>query len=167
MNGMEMLIQRRSIRRYRTDPVPKEQVEQLLKAAFYAPSAKNQHPLHYIVVDQKETLLSFQSFHQSAAMFEKAPMAIIVCGDAAQCWATWRDDAAAATTNICNAAYELGLGTCWCGLYPRDVRVDGMKKAMKLPGNIMPYSLIAVGYPDQETVTPVRDYSHMVHYNQW
>ena len=112
-------------------------------------------------------LQGFQSFHQSAVMFDKAPLGIIVCGDAAKCWATWRDDAAAATTNICNAAHALGLGSCWCGLYPRDARVDGMKKALDLPGEIMPYSMIVLGYADTEVNQPNKDYSHMVHYNGW
>ncbi len=169
MTGMEMLIKRRSVRKYLTTPVPKEMVEKLLEVAYYSPSAKNKHPIHYIIVEDKAVLQSFKKFHGSAAMFDQAPLGIVICGDMTEAWATWRDDAAAVTTNICNAAYELGLGSCWCGLYPRDMRVDGMKEALNLPNHIMPYAMIVLGYPDPEIEIkqPERNYSSRVHYNNW
>ncbi len=164
---IQALLDRRSIRKYKTTPVAKEQIDTLLQAAFYAPSSKNIHPCHFIVIDDKETLNSFNAFHVSAKMFDTAPLAIIVCGDAAEAWATWRDDCASASANICNAAHALGLGSCWCGLYPRDARVDGMKAALKLPGHIMPYSMIVIGHPDEVKSRPERDLAHKVHINKW
>ncbi len=169
MNGIEMLKTRRSVRKYLDTSVPKDKIDILLEVAYYSPSGHNKHPVHYVIVDDKEILQSFKNFHESASMFDTAPLGIVICGDMTEAWATWRDDCAAVTTNICNAAHELELGSCWCGLYPRDARVDGMKKAINLPNHIMPYSMIVIGYLDLdvEVKQPNRDYSDRVHQNGW
>lgn len=61
-------------------------------------------------------------------------------------------------------AVELGLGTCWCGVYPRMDRVNTIKNILKLGDNIIPLGLIHVGYP-AETKEPRTQFdSQKCHY---
>ena len=62
----------------------------------------------------------------------------------------WIQDASAATQNILLMATELGLGTCWNGVYPQVNAVERIKKILELSDDIIPLSLIHVGYMDEE-----------------
>ncbi|MFC2135351.1 nitroreductase family protein, partial [Bacteroidota bacterium] len=146
-----------------------EIVDKLLKAAMYAPSARNEQPWHFVVIDKREILNKIPSIHPYASMLKEAALAIMVCGDthieksveynAINC--------AASTQNILLAAHDVGLGTCWLGVYPREERVKGLVEMFNLPSNIIPISLVSVGYPAEELVTPDRYIEERVHFNLW
>jgi len=57
---IDAILKRRSIRRYSGKPVNKSDVDLLLKAAMYAPSARNQQPWHFIVIDDKSLLIEIK-----------------------------------------------------------------------------------------------------------
>jgi nitroreductase len=60
-----------------------------------------------------------------------------------------------------------GLGAVWLGIYPREERISGMKKLLNIPENVMPFSLISIGYPAEEK-TPANRYDiSRVHNNKW
>ena len=147
-SALDLIMTRRSVRKYTDQPVSDEQLELLLSAACNAPSSKSTHPTHFIVIKDKDKKLELSVMHGGSKALEQAPLAIIVCGDTSLSWACWRDDCAAATMNIIFAAEALGLSSCWCGIYPRDKRVDGFSKYLEIPGHIMPYSMIILGYAD-------------------
>ena len=58
-------------------------------------------------------------------------------------------DCAAATQNILLEAVSMGLGTCWCGVYPREARIASIRELLKIPEPKIPFNVIAVGTPDQ------------------
>ena len=123
MNTTTAILQRRSIRKYIDKPVPKEYVDELLKAAMYAPSARNSRPWAFIISDERPILDGLSELHPYAKMLKEATLAILVCGDlsidkeigylAVNC--------AAATQNILLSACANGLGSVWLGVYPREV----------------------------------------------
>jgi nitroreductase len=78
---MEIINIRRSVRSYSNKPVEKEKVELLLRAAMQAPSARNQQPWHFIVVDDEETLQALATVSRNVQMLKEAPLAIIVLID--------------------------------------------------------------------------------------
>jgi nitroreductase len=80
MEAMYVILGR-SIRKYTAEPVADEQVKRLLEAGMVAPSAHNRQPWHFIVIDDKVTLLEILKFHKYSKMLEQAPLAIVVCGD--------------------------------------------------------------------------------------
>ncbi len=100
-------------------------------------------------------------------MLLHAPAAIAVCGDlriessegynAVNC--------SAATQNILLAAHDMGIGAVWLGIYPRENRIEGLKKVLKLPRHILPISLIALGYPDVRKPPVDRFLKDRVHFN--
>ena len=81
MNTLEALLTRRSVRAFPAEPVRPEQTETLLRAPMHAPSACNQQPWHFIVVDNREQLNAIAGLHPYAKMLKQAPLAVIVCGD--------------------------------------------------------------------------------------
>jgi len=81
MNTLKAILTRRSIRQYKKKKVSKEKINQILKAAMYAPSAMNYQPWHFIVLDRREDIDHLYKINPHAEMLLKAPLVIIVCGD--------------------------------------------------------------------------------------
>lgn len=65
------------------------------------------------------------------------------------------------------AAWDLGIGSCWLGVYPRAERMEPLKKLFKLPEHIVPMMLIALGYPNESPKTPERFKHDKIHINCW
>ncbi len=164
---LDTLLNRRSIRKYKPDPIPESVVTQLLTAAMYAPSARNRQPWHFILVDDRAVLSEIVSAHPYAAFLAQAPMAVLVCGDSDFAPDYWPVDCAAATQNLLLAAKSLGLGSCWCGVYPRPERREPLDRLMKLPEHIHVFSLVVLGYPKEELPRPERYNPARIHRNTW
>ncbi len=144
-------------------------VTDLLKAGMAAPSAGNQQPWHFVVIDDRQILDEIPTFHPYSSMLKDAAAAILVCGDkgSEKYPGYWMIDCSAATENILLAAHALGLGAVWLGIYPREDRVSGIRQLIRLPEPVMPLSLIAIGYP-AETKPPADRYDEKkIHYNRW
>ena len=103
-------------------------MELLLRAAMQAPSARNQQPWHFIVVDDEETLQALATVSRNVQMLKEAPLAIIVLIDSESLTAPLMapQDASAATQNFLLKAVDLDKGTCWCGVYPREERMESL-----------------------------------------
>ena len=80
MELMEGLLTRRSVRKFEDKPVPKEILEQLVKAGEYAPSAHNTRPWEFLVLQNKDILKHFRVVQRSALFAENAAAVILVCG---------------------------------------------------------------------------------------
>jgi len=169
MEIIQGILTRRSIRKYRDKEITKEQIHELVKAGMYAPSARNQQPWHFVIIDERELLNKISDIHPYAKMLREAKWAIIVCGDEQLELSKgyWVVDCSAATQNILLAAHGSGLGAVWLGLHPREERKNGIKDLLQLPGNIQPLSLISIGYPNEEKKQPERFKMERIHHNQW
>ncbi len=163
------LLTRRSIRKYTDKKVTREQIYELIKAGMYAPSARNQQPWHFMIINDRELLNKIMDVHPYAKMLSQAQWAILVCGDETLELSKgyWVVDCSAATQNILLAAHGLGLGAVWLGLHPREERKNDIRKLFNLPEHIQPLSLISVGYPDEEKEMPERFKTDRIHHNQW
>ncbi len=163
------LITRRSIRSFKPDPIEREQVEELVRAGMYAPSAVNCQPWHFIVIDERQLMDQVMEIHPYAGMLREAQYAVMVCGDEKLEHAPgyWVVDCGAATQNILLAAHSKGIGAVWLGLHPREERKQGMSKLFGLPGHIKPFAMIALGYPNEEKPVPERFKRERIHYNRW
>lgn len=149
MQTMEAIRARRSVRKYKAESVPREQIERLLEAAMLAPSAVNSRPWEFVVTDKREILQRLTEAHPASKMLLTASWAIAVCGrpDLQPKHNFWQQDCAAATENILLAAADMGLGTCWCGCYPAEPRTSEVQKVLGVTS--VPVALIAVGVPDE------------------
>ncbi|MCL1813513.1 MAG: nitroreductase family protein [Treponema sp.] len=143
---------RRSIRKYKSDiPVTKDQLNLLLEAAMLAPSACNSRPWEFIAVTKREILDELAKIHPFAKMCKTATAAIIVVAIPQEGMPSgyFAQDCAAATQNILLEAVSMGLGTCWCGVYPREERVDSLRKLLNVKEPKIIFNIIAVGTPDE------------------
>jgi nitroreductase len=166
---MNAIFKRRSIRQYTTAPVEKEMIVELVKAGMAAPSAGNEQPWHFIVIDQHRILTGIQKVHPFSGMLSSAQAGILVCGDISLeiHKGFWVQDCAAATENILIAAVYMGLGTVWLGVYPEEERVNGIKKLLNIPDHIIPFSLISIGHPAEQKAPKTNFDMSRVRYNSW
>lgn len=169
MEALEAILTRRSVRKFKSQPVDQTIVKQLLTAAMSAPSAMNSQPWHFVVIDKRELLNKIPEFHPYSSMCREAPLAIVVCADLSleKSEGFWIQDLAAATQNILLAARALGLGAVWLSGYPAEERVAGIKKLFQLPKNFMPLSIVPIGYTDVPQVAQPRFDQKRVHYNSF
>lgn len=165
---LALLKSRRSIRRYRPDPVPDEMVEGLLEAGRWAPSASNRQPWHFIVVRDPAIL---QEVAQHAAYFvirwahvAEAPLLIVLCGEArSRIYRQFlHEDIGLAGSQIMLQAKALGLGTCWIGALDR----KAIRGILKVPDHVEIVGLLTVGFPAEDPVPPARKpLAEIVHYD--
>ncbi len=148
MNLYDAINIRRSIRAYRTDPVPEEALARILEAARAAPSACNLQPWHFFVV--RDAGLRGRLFpHDRQGWAATAPVGLVACSLPGVAWVRGWDgknhadvDLAIAMEHIMLAATAEGLGTCWiCAFDPAIVR-----EALELPAEMDPVALTPLGY---------------------
>ncbi|MFC1495801.1 nitroreductase family protein [Candidatus Margulisiibacteriota bacterium] len=165
----DFILSRRSIRKYKPDQIPKDKLNHILKAAMAAPSARNEQPWHFIIIDDKQIFEKLIEVHPSSAMLREAPVAILVCYDERLDKSNGYliQDSAAATQNILIAANTFGIGSCWIGIYPRDKRIKLLKEELKLPPEVYPFSMIALGFPNEEKEPVDRFDQKKIHKNKW
>lgn len=169
---MNSIFKRASVRKYTDQPVSKEQIEMLLKAGMAAPSAKNVQPWEFVVIQKKDTMFDIMKFHPYSSMLNQAPLAIAVCGNTTkialeEAQNLWVQDCAAATQNILLEATELGLGSVWMGVYPKKEYINGLANLLILPDFIVPFSLIAIGYPEGEPHPKNKFNPELIHWEKW
>ena len=169
MEAMDAILSRRSIRKYTEQPVSDEAIEGLLKAAMSAPSAGNQQPWQFVVIRERGILDEIPKYHPYSAMLKEASVAILICGDlkSEKHKGYWVQDCSAATQNLLVAAQAKGLGAVWLGVYPREDRVDGIRKLLGLPEQIVPLSLVPIGYKGEEKPPANRYDPSRVHNDGW
>lgn len=167
---MKEIFNRRSIRKYEEQPVTDEKIQRILRAAMYAPSAGNERPWHFIVIKDRKTLDEIPKHHPHTEMLKEAPMAIVPCCDTSNLkydGAFWIQDMAAAIQNILLEAKHLGLGSCWCGVYSREILMEPVARILNIPEHIIPVAVIAIGYPGEEREVRERYNEDRVHYEKW
>lgn len=165
----DVLLTRRSVRHYQPGHIKEEDLNLLLKAAMAAPSAGNQQPWHFVVVDDHSLFEQIQSFHPHAKMLREADVGVLICGDLKRekHEGYWVQDCSAATENLLLAAHALGLGAVWLGIYPRMERVDGMRNLLHTPEGIVPFSMVALGLPAERPREVDRFDRSRIHKNKW
>lgn len=109
----QLLIKRRSIRKYKDELLTSEETRKILEAALLSPTSKNKHAWDFIAVEERETLkkLSLCKPH-SGTFIADAALAVVVLGNPLVSDA-WVEDASIAAFSMQLQAEELGLGSCW------------------------------------------------------
>lgn len=152
METYEAILKRRSIRRFIEAEISDEIIQKLLNSAMAAPSACNKRPWEFYVIKNKDLQKQLRSVSTYSKM--KSALMIIVAGNDKRSLNHrvndfWIQDCAAAVENILLCATELGIGSCWCGLFPMVSPVKRVKEILSLEEHIIPMALINLGYPDE------------------
>jgi nitroreductase len=154
LDTYEAILTRRSIRRFEGRTVTREQLEKLLEAARWAPSAGNLQPWVFVVVTSAEARAALAAAAFGQQFVAEAPAVVGVAAappEDSPYGLRGRDlyclqDTAAAVQNILLAAHAMGLGACWVGAFDD----DAVARALGLGSGERPVALVPVGFPAQE-----------------
>ena len=171
---LEIMQQRRSIRKYTGEPIPEEKLEKVLQAGLLAESGRNIRPWEFIAVQDKESLCALaKSRTHGASMLEGAACAIIVVGDETKT-DVWTEDCSIAMAHMHLMASALGLGSCWIQGRLREAE-DGIstesvvQKLLGIPANYRLEAMLSLGVPaDQPAAHALPDpKDDKVHYEKF
>ena len=167
MELKEVLLKRRSIRKFKDDEITNEEIEKILYFAMTAPSACNKQPWEFYVIKNKETLAKIKK----ASMFSRynAPLAIVVSGNLKNALPLklaeyWIQDCSSAISYMLLEITNLGLGAVWCGLHPQQTPVKKIREILSLDKHIIPLGLVLIGRPNEEKEEKPKYDKKKVHY---
>ena len=163
---IENILSRKSVRDFIGKKVENEKIAILLKAGMAAPSGRDLRPWELIVIQNRSTLDSMAAELPYAKMLNKAPMAIIVCGDSIRS-SYWYLDCSAVSEYILLAAESLELGAVWTAAYPYEDRINTVRKYTNIPENIIPLCVIPIGYPNGSQSPKNKFDEKKIHYEKF
>ena len=166
---MSLIFKRKSVRSYRDEKVPDDIIENLLKAGMQAPSSCNAQPWEFIVVSNPEDKRAISRMHKFAKPAEKASHLIITIGNLneAKVIGMIEQDLGACNENILLQATHEGLGAVWLGFHPSEDRTLKLKAYLNIPDHCIPFSVICVGWPAQESEVKLRYDASKVHFDRY
>ena len=149
---MEIIFQRRSVRRFQERPVEPEKIERILRAAMAAPSAGNQQPWDFFVVTNREKLKALAQVSPYAGPAAGAPLAIVAAYRQEGCkYPQYAQiDLAASVENLWLATTAQGLGGVWVGIAPEADRMEKVAAILPLPEGLTAFAVFPLGYPESE-----------------
>lgn len=169
MSIYDVIAARRSIRKYKADPVEEDKLLRILRAARSAPSAGNRQPWHYFVVTDDAIKLRLKAAYDRE-WFYTAPAIVCACGEPSRSWTrkdrrNYQDvDVAISFDHLVLAATAEGLGTCWIGAFEPAV----VREVLGIPVGIEPIVLSPLGYPDESPEPRVRkELEEFVYRDHW
>ena len=164
MNLEEIIYKRRTIRRFKQDPISLEILKKLVDFARVAPMAKNVQALDFIIVvnpEIREKLFPLVGWAGSLPQEQRTPekgreptayIIILVNNDVKPAYVDF--DVGAAAENILLGAVTFGLGSCWMG----NIRLGKIKTLLEIPDFYVIKQVISLGIPDEEsTMEPFSD----------
>lgn len=171
LDFFSIIFGRRSIRSYQDKPITSEQIKQILQAGMAAPSAVGKDPWRFIVVQEKDQLKAISQHLPNGKMLSNAGCGIVVCGDLKaahnELLGYLVQDCSAAIQNMLLAVHSLGLGACWLGVYPREDRMENIKKVCAIPDEILPLSVLSIGHPAETKKARTRYNEAYIHQEKW
>ncbi|MFX1560287.1 MAG: nitroreductase family protein [Promethearchaeota archaeon] len=149
METIKAIKNRRSIRKYKPDEVTNEDLQTILQAGQWAPSASNKQPWHFIIIRDKGMRNRLADIHAYGRFMRESPVVIVVLGNPAMHPRYHLADAHQAVQNMLLAAHSLGLATCWMGVRDTDYEPQ-FREALEIPDNLRVVCSVSLGYGDQE-----------------
>lgn len=168
MELKEAICTRRSVRKYKSDPIPEQAVKELLELASWAPSGMNTQPWLYVVLEGKDYLKdlsdkcraylldimnelpALQNYRPYLSnpdnnIFYGAPELVLIYGN--QNAFTYTYDCSMAAQNLMLAAWERGIGSCWIGFARAFCGTPEFKEELKVPPEYQLVAPVILGYP--------------------
>ena len=165
MSCIDLILERRSIRRYTGEPVPEEVKAKILEAGRQAPSAVNIQPWHFVVIDDPAGLERLASSGRFRPFVRDSAFTVVgvhmSLNPIAKMWG--RVDTTIALQNMVLAAQVQGVGSCWIG----DISGD-LKGQLGIPKRAEIVALVSFGVPDEEPgPKPKKEPEKIFHFNKW
>lgn len=172
MDFDKCLKTRRSVKEYKDRKIDIKDLNDILDAARYAPSAGNLQNWRFIIVENEEKRKKLAEACLGQDFISKAPISIVVCDDPEDVVRNYGkrgklyaiQDCAVVIQNIMLKANDVGIGSCWIGAFDE----DKVRAILKIPDNIRPEAIITLGYSNEKVETPRRyDLKDLVYFEEW
>ncbi len=160
MDVLDAVKGRRSIRRFRSAPIPEAVVPALEEALIEAPSAGNLQARRFYFVFREETRMRLAEAAYRQSFIHDAPLAVVCCADL-KIAGHYRErgrslyclqDVAASIQNLMLVAHSRGLGSAWVGA----IDEQEVARVLNLPEHVRPLAVVPVGYPEDAPKPPGR-----------
>jgi nitroreductase len=142
---------RRTIRKFKPNPIDDEMLEVILEAGRWAPSFSNLQPWRFIVIKDQGLKSALDKAARESVLhlgINEAPVVILVCVDRRIDPLHAIEAGAAATQNMTLAAHSIGLGAGWIGIWGTEAETS-IQRIFKLPETVRAVSLVPIGIPDE------------------
>jgi len=153
MEFYEVIKKRKSVRKYKSDPIPQDVLDRILEAGRIAPSAKNIQPWRFIVVKDPAIKKKIGEASRGQTWIADADVILVGCALEKIAWgrmggymSSFAVDLAIAMDHIILAAANEGLGTCWIGAFVE----KEVKEILNVPDDVKVVALTPIGYPAEE-----------------
>jgi len=159
---LNILRNRRSIRRFEDRPVEAEKIQLLMEAIVRSPSSRSINPWEFIFVQDRDIIgkLSHCKPH-GAGFLASVPLAVVILGDT-KTSDTCVEDCSIAAITMQYTAETLDLGSCWCQVRLRDhgggkSAEEHLRELLGIPGHYLVECIIGIGYPEEKKNGHSRD----------
>jgi len=160
MDALDVIFNRRSIRKFKDIPVEMEKLGKILDAGRLAPSAGNLQDWKFILLQKPEIIEEVAKACLEQYWINTAPALIVVCTDSSRTVEHYGDrgkmysfhNGAAAMMNMIFAAQAQGLATCWVGAF-EDVMI---KRVLNIPDEILVHAVLPIGYAAEKPAIPAK-----------
>ncbi len=166
---LDLIMKRRSIRKYTSEKVSDKEIGDILKAAMAAPSASNLRPCEFIVVKDETTKQRLAGVHPYAKMCAGASCIIVIIGDKSN--PKWIEDGSAATENILLMVTSLNLGAVWVDV--RGCKYGGtddetsVRNVLGIPNSYGVLCMIPIGHPAEQKPPRTQYNPDKIHYDKF
>jgi len=145
---LKFIKERRSIRSFQNKAIPEKEIEMILEAGRWTPSASNLQPWEFIVIKNKEILDKISKFAYYGQFIKDVPIAIAIVGKIKINPKWYKIDTTLVSMNMTLMAWALRIGTCWLG----DMNREKIKRIIGLDENdhlltVLPFGYIKDGIP--------------------
>lgn len=163
MDALEALKTRRSIRKYKPDPVPRKLLEEVLDCARLAATARNEQPWEFVVVGDAGMRGRIAELAEYGKFIATSPICVVVlCKDTKY----YLEDGSAAIQNLLVAAHALGLGSCWVA-GDKKPYADQIRQLTGAPAGCRLVGLVALGFPAEQPRPRKRELSSVAHWEKF
>jgi len=161
----DVIEERRSIRKYKSEEIGENQLKELIKIIRYVPSAHNLQDYFVYVVKNKAKINQLTKACADQKFISEALVVFVFCADPtregtakAELYST--QSATMAAYAVCLKATDLNLGTCWIGLFDQ----TKVAQVLDIEDHLVPIAVIPVAYPAEDPQIPKRkdDYFEIV-----
>jgi nitroreductase len=146
---LDIILKRKTIREFDSEPVPKEMLASILEAGRWAPSGLNNQPWRFVILDDEQILFKLAYMTKYSSILLQAPTAIVVFLDKEASYSREKDILAigACIQNMLLQGQKIGLGACWLGEILN--KAKDVELLLNVPESFELLAVLALGYPKE------------------
>ncbi|MBY9005744.1 MAG: nitroreductase family protein [Candidatus Lokiarchaeota archaeon] len=160
---LNFLKQRRSIRSFQEKKVPDKEINMILEAGQWAPSASNHQPWEFLVIRNKDIIIKLSNLARYGHFIKESSVLIAIVGKIQENPKWYVQDTSLASMNMMLMAWHLNIGTCWIGSLDREKAKELLKiKEGDFLLTILPFGYIKGDIPKKTYRKSLKEIIHEI-----